>query len=58
MAKLAPSVAFATRAFFGVSDDKKPVAYEDNPRQVTIADFVASKSNVAELNPQKEKAAT
>lgn len=37
--KLAPASAYNTRAYFG-QDAETFVAYEDNPRQTTIDDFI------------------
>jgi hypothetical protein len=39
MSKLAPPRVFATRAFFG-KDGQRLLAFEDNPNQVTIEDFI------------------
>lgn len=41
--KLAPPAAFKTRAYFG-KDGQKALAFEDNPHQVTINDFIQNQS--------------
>lgn len=38
--KLAADISYATRAFFGRLKDGKLTAFEDNPNQMTIADFI------------------
>lgn len=54
-AKLAPSVAFVTRAFFGRTKDGEAKAFEDNPKQVTINDFLTTKVQALRAE-QKEEA--
>jgi len=56
-AKLAPSTAFSTRAFFGADKEGKHVAFEDNPKQVTIQDFLDQKNNVAPIEGRKVEVA-
>ncbi len=47
LAKVAPNVAYATRAFVGIDrDSKRAVACEDNPNQLSIDDFMKNKENV------------
>jgi len=49
---LEPSMGYATRAYFG-QQYGQPVAYEDNPQQVTIDQFIESTKQVAEIPRQK-----
>jgi hypothetical protein len=49
-AKLAPSVSYSTRAYFGKNKDQLCLAYEDNPKQITIDQFVeANKEKVTPI---------
>ncbi|MHC4864656.1 MAG: hypothetical protein ACYTEX_11255 [Planctomycetota bacterium] len=57
LAKLAPSVAYATRAFIGVDRESGKVsAFEDDPNQMTIEDFVDRDKNVEHIEPTADKA--
>jgi hypothetical protein len=57
-AKLAPAVAYETQAFFGKAKSGDPVAYEDNPRQTTIADFINQENQAIDLETAKDKEGT
>ena len=53
--KLAANVAYATRAYFGMTEDG-PVACEDNPNQMTFEDLAEEQSkNVADFPSKKTK---
>ena len=52
-AKLAPNVAYATRAFVGIDRQSgKASAFEDNPNQTTIDDFIDRDKNVEHIEPK------
>lgn len=51
--KLPPRKSFSTVAFFG-RDGGDPVAFEENPAQVTVQDFIAKKEEVATIKPKIE----
>jgi hypothetical protein len=51
--KLAASASYGTRAYFG-KDGDRALAFEDDPKQVTITDFLESaKDKVAQLEVAK-----
>jgi len=52
--KLAPSVSYSTQAFFGQSEGK-PVAFENNPHQVDIYDFIDREREVPTIQSQKQQ---
>ena len=56
LAKLAPNIAYATRAFVGVDKQSgRAVACEDNPNQMTIDDFMQSSEKVENLEEHREE---
>jgi len=55
VSKLAPTMTYGTVAYFGM-DGETPVAFEDNPKQVTIGDFIANKQETPSIAPAKEEA--
>jgi hypothetical protein len=57
LAKLAPNVAYTTRAFVGVDKESgRNVACESNPNQTTIEDFIERDKNVEKLEPVEMEA--
>jgi hypothetical protein len=54
VAKLAPTTAYATRAYFGRDADRH-VCFEDNPRQLTIEDFVEQGKSIPAITPAEKK---
>ena len=40
--KLAPNVAYGTKAFFGVDKEGLPLAFGSDPKQTTITDFMGA----------------
>jgi len=55
--KLAPDIAYASRAFFGQLKDGRVAAFEDNPDQLTINDFRLLADKVVQLQSAKGEAA-
>ena len=53
-ARLAPTVSFRTQAYLGKDGDKF-VAFESDPKQVTITDFLESKQNLPSIAPAEKK---
>lgn len=54
--RLAPSVSYSTRAYLGKDKHQQCLAFEDDPKQVTIDDFVAAtEDKVKELKPVTEE---
>jgi len=53
-AKLAPAIAYETRAFFG-REAGKVVAFEDNPKQVTIDDFLEREKQAIDITTPTKK---
>ena len=51
-AKLAPTRSYGTRAFFGKDGTGNALAFEDDPKQLTINDFIQStEAKVTQMAP-------
>lgn len=56
IAKLAPNVAYTTRAFVGLDHASgKVVICEDNPNQMILKDFMGKPDNVESIKSAKDK---
>ena len=53
-ARLAPTVSFRTQAYLGRDGDHF-VAFENDPKQVTIQDFIEAKKDLPTITPAEKK---
>ena len=53
-ARLAPTVSFRTQAYLGRDGDRY-VAFEDDPKQLTVQDFLDSKKELPTITSAAEK---